>query len=154
VVFSCRSDSVAAIIDLCYSTPLLTDTIANKVYAGTENGVAVIDGNTDRLLKTIASWSPWNQRAYFAGGDSSSQISVIRDFNLTGKSTSLPVLPAVVKGSIFWHRDETGYLYDATGKRIRELLPGKNSLEQIAPGVYFVRQRSAGEPQAKVIVIK
>jgi hypothetical protein len=65
--------------------------------------------------------------------------------------------PTIVRGVLFLpeaigeKREARGELLDITGRKVLDLMPGRNDVGQVAPGVYFV-EASAGQPAARVVI--
>ena len=50
--------------------------------------------------------------------------------------------PATVVRGVLRLADETGVLFDFSGRRVADLRRGANNVSGLAPGVYFVKEQS------------
>jgi hypothetical protein len=140
----------------------------NTVYAGTYGqGVSV---TTDAGM----TWNPMNsgltnlkvlslamrggaEPVLFAGTEGG---SVFRTGVVTGVADRPGAPPAgllpatIVRGALRLPGAEPAVMLDATGRKVRELEPGRNDLAGLSPGVYFVRfGEAAGRRIARVTVL-
>jgi YVTN family beta-propeller protein len=155
------SDSIVALVSVGIAPSVLCYVaLNNKVYCANEQSddVTVIDGASDTEVRTIdvgeapraLVYNPVQNHVYVAnyGG---STISVLCDSggvaSRTGQSARvwpfaatvvrevlrLPASPSAIRTSLF----------DMTGRQVMALHPGANDVRHLAPGIYFVRERSA-----------
>jgi YVTN family beta-propeller protein len=137
------------------------DSLNNYVYCACRgsNHVAVIDGRRDSVVATVQVgaepvalvWNPIELRTYVANY-SSSTVSVIRDslhvgVAEAGANAMRLVTPTVVRGMLMLGGKARAVLLDIAGRRVADLLPGRNDIRHLAPGVYLIREQSAFSSQ-------
>jgi hypothetical protein len=175
-VIDSRTDSITGRFDREFSVwkPILDHT-GTYLYCTTQWDTLlwVIDTRDDSIMSRTpfpfanCDWpvqDTWNHRIYVAGA--SVGIPVIRDSIIkpgVAEAAMLPTirreLPTVVRRGAFLRCVSAGALFDATGRRVAVLLPGRNNLSGLAPGVYFVCEEPKAadlRPQAvrKVVVTR
>ncbi|MBN2537439.1 hypothetical protein JXB37_04080 [candidate division WOR-3 bacterium] len=124
------------------------DPESGRALAVGPGGVAFIDPDT-RVVATVplelgvgVHWDAGNGRAYVAVDDT--LIAVVRDtMLLVGQGEPPPA--TLVQRYLTLVVGESGSLVDVTGRKLLDLLPGRNDLGGVAPGVYFVREGSRGQ---------
>jgi YVTN family beta-propeller protein len=151
------------------------NTLNNKVYCAVSTGddVAVIDGATDSLLRTISVGDhPWDmvhnpqQNRMYVVNYLDSSVSVLRD-SMTGieENTRPPsarheLEPTIVRGVLRLPASPFtihSSLFDMTGRQVMDLGPGQNDIRHLSPGVYFVSESHGERLPAgvrRVVVLK
>lgn len=144
--------------------------VDNLIYCRHRDGaITVIDGVTDSVIGTgsagFSEWSPVLNPTYhrFYAPDAGARgIAVFRTpipgIGETVGKGRVPdgwLQPTVVNRWFVLptgaaHGNRGWLLFDITGRRIAELLPGSNDLRHFAPGVYFLRNRDGAT--GKVVI--
>jgi YVTN family beta-propeller protein len=147
---------------------------AHRLYSAgyPSNTVAVVDGVSDSLLRSIPTgsepyglaWNPVHSWVY-ASNSSAMSITVLRDTFIPGieenrtRVSGLEPRPTVVRGVLdlgVGGRQNAEYraeLLDAAGRKVLDLHPGANDVRALAPGVYFVREAQAQAQAVRRVVI-
>ncbi|MCL6466235.1 MAG: hypothetical protein K6T77_05725 [candidate division WOR-3 bacterium] len=129
-VFDCRADSVVTVIDL----PHYPATIVH---------------------------SPSQRRVYVAVPNSS-VVCFIRDTTVVGLAPEIAgnskdrLIPTVVRYTLSLPGNETGVLFDISGRKVLNLQPGVNDIRHLAPGVYFIQpmKEVPGKATVKVLITR
>ncbi|MEO0068089.1 MAG: hypothetical protein ABIK23_03025 [candidate division WOR-3 bacterium] len=171
VIFSCTQNSVETMLNIRLASPLLCDTVANKVYVSCDTGIAIIDGATNLLLGIIstnraghqvACWSPVQRRVYTTGGERNSTIAVIRDaVGITEKHSKPDAHPTptiihnflLLPSATSSDQSAPSVLLDITGRKVLDLKPGANDIRHLSPGVYFLMRKKGTATESKKILI-
>jgi YVTN family beta-propeller protein len=175
-ILDCASNSVLATISFP-SIPwgMCADPVSGNVYCTSRETrqTLILDGTGDSVLAVVevgelpgtAYWSAGRHRAYIANENGHS-ISVLRDSPTvveeipnTGVQTKNPC-PTIVRralnlgGQLTTNSSKTRiWLYDTEGRKALELYPGSNDVQNLSPGVYFVKKGN-GQLISKIIVLK
>jgi DNA-binding beta-propeller fold protein YncE len=161
-VVDCGADSVAAFVDLADSsrpTPPAYSSFGNRVYFASGDSIGVIECCQDK----VTSWLPRRFHApstprVFPPLGLVSVVSEDQFVTLFGDPTARPAVvsaaqgraPTVARGALQLTDVSTGQLFDLSGRRVLDLLPGPNDVSGLAPGVYFAREQAAdGSKPAK-----
>jgi len=67
--------------------------------------------------------------------------------------------PTIVRGMLFLpasgvERGASSVLGDVSGRKVLDLQPGPNDVSRLAPGVYFVRERSAAGGRRSAVSVR
>ncbi len=73
--------------------------------------------------------------------------------SLVSQPVKTKSIPTIARGTLYLSLPEKAELLDITGRKVMELLPRKNNLAHLAPGVYFLYTSTENSIQ-KVIVTK
>jgi DNA-binding beta-propeller fold protein YncE len=138
---------------LCYAPE------TNELYCADNlgNTVAVIDASVDTLMHLVSvgrkptalAWNPTWHRMYVANYDNAT-VSVIRD-SLVGLEEASPEvgnrpsMATVTGGTLLLRGSNSAALIDISGRTMADLKPGRNRIEHLRRGIYFVRSLSTPE---------
>jgi len=162
-VLDCTRDTVIARINLGTSgrpTQLVYSGCGDRVYFVSGDSLGIIDCGVDSVvgwLPRLSSSPPtllpaFGLGAAIAGGfimlfsDPPARLAVVAPAQV-GE-------PTVARGKL--HVVGAGQLYDLSGKRMLDLLPGWNNVSAIPPGIYFEREQradSSGSVKPRKVVI-
>jgi len=130
-VFDCRTDSVVTVIDLPdYPAAIVHSPSQRRVYASVPN---------------------------------SSVVCFIRDTTVVGLAPALAgdsndrLIPTVVRYTLSLPQNETGVIFDISGRKVLNLQPGVNDIRHLAPGVYFIqpiKEVAPGKATIKVLITR
>jgi YVTN family beta-propeller protein len=160
------SDSVINTRAAFYISGLGYDSLYDKVYYAEEGSdtVVILDGSSNfRDTAVAVGDGPGTLlcglpqgRAYVANRGSSN-MSVVRDTTPSGvEARNIDVrrlgAASVVRGVLFLpgassHKPQAASLLDISGRKVMDLQSGANDVRALAPGVYFVRERSGARGQ-------
>jgi YVTN family beta-propeller protein len=156
VIDGVNNQVLATVAAGCVPCALCYDPANDKVYCANyqTNDVTVIHGASNQVDTTIGVgyhptdmvWNPVQNRVYVANYGSFS-ISVLSDSGgsplRSGQPMSVhPGCPTIVRGRLNLVGKTPAVLFDMSGKRVANLVPGANDVSRLAPGVYFVRDAS------------
>jgi len=182
VIDGASDSAVATVTCGAYPGGLAVDRQASRVYCAASYGdvVTVIDARANRVDTVLAvgehPWTmavvPEHDRLYVANGYGAS-VSVIRtdDYGLSLAGPSSPEasplnpVPTIVRGVLWLEPGKPGqstpgqslvFLLDIAGRKVLDLQPGLNDVSRLAPGVYFVSERSGdgGRREAVKVVVQ
>jgi YVTN family beta-propeller protein len=168
------ADSVVATVAVA-ATPiaLLYDPVNRKVYCACsgDDRVSVIDCATNMVCATVAAeytpialcLDPVNNRIFAADNDASN-LAVVRDTATGSIEERKPaaalgrlVVPTIIRSQLVIPEflasgPRVRYpLFDATGRKAANLVPGVNDVSRLSPGLYFMAGASPGFAR-KVII--
>ncbi len=139
---------------------VVCDSARLKVYCGDsyQNGVHIVDARADTLIKTITfgtspdaiCWNATNSRAYVADYRDN-VVYIVRDTSTAVAEPGMTVTvgrlqgATMTRGPLFVSEHCGADLYSATGQRVAVLHEGRNSINRLPPGTYFVRAAGRGE---------
>jgi hypothetical protein len=63
------------------------------------------------------------------------------------------LLSSIVRGAVFLTGAERSVLVDVTGRKVGDLLPGRNDVGRLAPGIYFLRRFAPGSQETRKLVL-
>jgi YVTN family beta-propeller protein len=166
-VIDAHADTVVALVQVGDEPWTLSyDSLNNCVYCACryDNNVAVIDCEKDSVVTVVAvdsepvamAWNPIDFRLYVANREGYS-ASVIRDSLRVGVAeggvmNKRNVTPALVRGVLPLAGKSRAALLDIAGRKAADLVPGKNDIRHLAPGVYFIcEEPQASSPKPKAI---
>jgi YVTN family beta-propeller protein len=150
---------------------LVCDTVGGKLYLmnGDRNEVTAIDCQANEVMGVVEvgdepvamAWDPHMRRVYTADREALT-VSVIRDSVILGlhagttaDEVEVPA-PTVVRGVLRIRPTADGSqltaaLVDISGRKVMDLEPGENDVRSVAPGVYFVSERSAASGKRSTV---
>jgi hypothetical protein len=142
-IYGARVNASGATIDSFVVSKHSDDQHAPAVACGTGgNALAAYVSWTDTLFGAVyGGFRVWARPAPFT------PIGIAED-HLSPGGGRPPRITTVVRGVLLMgdRRQKTGdrtELFDASGRKVLDLMPGPNDVRSLAPGVYFVREPSA-----------
>jgi YVTN family beta-propeller protein len=162
-VIDAGSDRVIATIPVGLNPQrVFCNPVSGLVYCANygSDDVTVIQGANEQVLRTIPVQDGPRSIVANASGDRvyvanelRSSVSVLRDAGAVMPVTGLS------GGTLFGHEMtllgiRKAVIYDLSGRRRGDLLPGTNDLSGFAPGIYFVRFSSGRAKTAKIIIAR
>jgi len=141
---------------------LQMDTLNGLLYCKHRDGVTLIDGRTDSIIITVPApsqkWSPVlnpNYPRFYVSDSAKTGIAVWRRpaIGVEEKTPDRIVsrsIPTVVRGLLVLPEIKSNgsgravALFDITGRKIFDLMPGLNDVRMVPAGVYFIYQQDQG----------
>ncbi len=132
-----------------------------KVFDCRTNSIVAVINLPDYLAEIVH--SP-NQRRVYAAVPERSAVCFIRDTTVVGiaqnpaGNSEDQLVPTVVRFTLTLPRNETGVLFDISGRKVLNLQPGANDIRHLSPGVYFIqplkKESSARKETIKVLITR
>ncbi|NPV14381.1 hypothetical protein HPY86_05565 [candidate division WOR-3 bacterium] len=151
---------------------IVYDSLTGYLYCTFRYGqdVKVFDCRTDSVVTGIRLpgypaeivHSP-NQRRVYVSVPGSSAVCFVRDTTLVGiaqnpgGNSEDQFIPTVVRYTLTLPRNQSGVLFDISGRKVLNLQPGVNDIRHLAPGVYFIqpmKEATPGKATVKVLVTR
>jgi DNA-binding beta-propeller fold protein YncE len=170
-VVDCASDSVTACTEFAGTqqpSTLTYSAFGNRMYFTYGDSLGTIDCNTNMI--GWVPFSPYGSCAphVFPGLHLVSVMSATSEYVFFSVFTDPPARryavasdvqagePTVVRNFLSVTGARIAQLYDLSGRRVLDLLPGRNDVSAIPRGVYFEREQTGGEPvkTRKVVIVR
>ena len=167
----CASDSVTACTEFAGTrlpSTLAYSAFGNRMYFTYGDSLGTIDCNTNMI--GWLPFSPYGSRVphVFPGLHLVSVMSATSEYVFFSVFTDPPARryavasdvqagkPTVVRSFLSVTGARIAQLYDLSGRRVLDLLPGLNDVSAIPRGVYFEREQTGGEPvkTRKVVIVR